>query len=114
MFHNVSISEAQSIVDQLVERRTPLIWIGEDMRRVLDPSISLREQILLFLSTAPGKISTADLQTWTGYRNDAYFRQLLRDMHEKRLIELAADGSTALILPPGDKVASELILKRNG
>jgi hypothetical protein len=33
-------------------------------------------------------------------------------MHEERLIELAGDGSSALILPPGDKEASELIAKR--
>ena len=113
VFHNVSISEAQAFVDKLVERRMPLLWIGDDnMRRVLDPSLDLREQILLFLCTSPGKISTADLKDWTGYKNNAYFKKLLREMHGKRLIELSSDGDTALILPPGDKIASDLIAKR--
>jgi hypothetical protein len=113
VFHNVSIAEAQDIVDKLVERRMPLLWIGDDMRRVLDPKLSLREQILLFLCTSPGKISTADLKNWTGYKNASYFKKLLLEMHGERLIELASNGSTALILPPGDKIATELIARRD-
>jgi hypothetical protein len=112
VFHNVAISEAQDIVDKLAERRMPLLWIGDNMRRVLDPTLGLREQILLFLSTSPSKISTVDLKNWTGYKNNTYFKKLLREMHKDRLIELAADGGTALILPPGDKLASELIANR--
>ncbi len=113
VFHNVSVAEAQDVVDKLVERRMPLLWIGDNMRRVLDPNLSLREQILLFLCTSPGKIATSDLKNWTGYKNASYFKRLLLEMHGERLIELASDGSTALILPPGDKIASELIAKRD-
>jgi hypothetical protein len=112
VFHNISIAEAQAFVDKLVERRVPMLWIGDDMRRVLDTSLGLREQILLLLCTSPGKIATADLKNWTGYKNSTYFKKLLRDMHDERLIELSSDGSTALILPPGDKIASDLIAKR--
>ena len=112
VFHGVPIPEAQDIVDNLVERRMPLLWIGDEMRRVLDPKMGLREQILLLLCTSPGKISTADLQKWTGYKNGTYFRKLLRQMHDDRLIELAHDGGMALILPPGDKIASDLISKQ--
>ena len=90
----------------------PLLWIGDDMRRVLDPKMGLREQILLLLCTSPGKIATGDLKNWTDYKNNTYFKKLLREMHDDRLIELASDGSTALILPPGDKIASDLIASR--
>lgn len=113
VFHNVSIQEAQQIVDRLAERRMPLLWIGENMRRVLDPKMGLQEQMLVLLSTSPEKIAISDLKSWTGYKNNAYFKKLLREMHDNRLIELASDGSTALILPPGDKIASELIAKRS-
>ena len=47
-----------------------------------------------------------------GWRSEPDFKKLLREMHDERLIELASDGSTALILPPGDKIASDLIAKR--
>jgi hypothetical protein len=112
VFHNVSISEAQDIVDKLVERRMPLLWIGDDMRRILDPKLGLREQILLLLCTFPGKVCTAELKNWTGYKNGTYFKKLLREMHADRLVELAKDSRTVLILPPGDKIASELAAKR--
>jgi hypothetical protein len=112
VFHDVSISDAQGIVDKLVERRTPLLWVGDDVRRILDPKMSLPDQILLFLSSSPTKTATADLKTWTGYKDAAYFKKVLRSMHKKRFIELASDESTALILPPGDKIASKLIASR--
>ncbi len=101
VFHSVSVAEAQDIVDKLVERRMPLLWVGDDVRRILDPSFGLREQILLLLCTSPGKTATSDLKKWTGYKNNTYFKKLLLEMHELRLIELADDGSFALILPPG-------------
>jgi hypothetical protein len=113
VFHNVSIQEAQDIVDKLAERRTPLLWIGDDMRRVLDPKMGLREQILLLLCTSPGKISTTELKKWTDYKNNTYFKKLLREMHDDRLIELTADGSSAIILPPGDKIVSDFLARRS-
>jgi len=111
VFHDVSIDEAQRIVDELVERRTSLLWIGDNMRRVLEPKLSLQDQVLLLLCTSAGKISVTDLLKWTDYKNASYFRKLLSQMHKQRLIELSADGSAALILPPGDKLASELIAR---
>jgi hypothetical protein len=52
-----SVADAQNIGDKLVERRMPLLWIGDDMRRVLDPKLSLREHILLLLCTSTAEKS---------------------------------------------------------
>lgn len=112
VYHNISIDEAQTIVDNLVERRIPLIWEGGDMRRVLDPTLKLRQQILLLLSTSSQEVDATDLLSWTGYRDRRYFSKLLRDMHTKRLIELSANGSRVHILPPGSKEAAEIVSKR--
>jgi hypothetical protein len=111
VFHGVSTEEAQKLVNGLAERRVPLLWIGDDMRRILDPKISLRDQVLLLLSTAPGKVQSEDLLKWTDYKNSGYFKKLLRDLHKQRMIELSGDESTMLLLPPGDKIASALIAK---
>lgn len=111
VFHGVSTAEAQRIVDGLVERRVPLLWIGEGMRRVLDPTMSLRDQVLVLLATSPDKVGSADLLKWTDYKNSSYFKKLLRELHDKRFIEFSAASDTVLLLPPGDKIASELIVK---
>jgi hypothetical protein len=58
VYHNLQPKEAQSLVDSLVERRIPLIWEGDDVRRVLDPNMKLRSQVLLLLSTSIGKVAT--------------------------------------------------------
>lgn len=111
VFHGVSTAEAQRVVDGLVERRVPLLWVGEDMRRVLDPKMSLPDQVLVLSSTSPDKVQSTDLLKWTDYKNPTYFKKLLRDLHKKRLIELSSDETTVLLLPPGDKIASDVIAK---
>jgi len=112
VYHNLSTKEAQQVVDTLVERRIPLIWEGEDMRRVLNPKMVLQSQVLLLLSTSIGKIATSDLFRWTGYKVQKYFLKLLRSMHAKRLIDLSADEKTAIILPPGASEAAKIISKK--
>jgi hypothetical protein len=112
VFHKTTTSEAQSIVDRLAERKMPLLWYGEEMRRVLDPKMPLLAQILLLLSTATDKVAVADLIKWTDTKNSNYFRLLLRKMHGLRLIEYSGQDDSALILPPGDKVISDTLAKR--
>jgi hypothetical protein len=109
VYHNLPPSEAQVLVDKLVEVRIPLIWQDENMRRVLDPKMSLRSQVLLLLSTSTGKAATSDLLEWTGYENGSYFRKLLREMHKGRFLELSGDEKEAQILPPGTAEASAIV-----
>src|SRR5262249_2507027 len=114
VYHGLSIEEAREVVDALVERRIPLIWEGEKMRRVLDPTIPLRSQVLLLLATSPsGTAATSDLLEWTDGKNPKYFRSMLRELHGKRLIELSADGEHAQILPPGSAEAAEIVRKKS-
>ncbi len=112
VFHNVSIEEAQSSVDSLAQRRIPLIWEGHDTRRVLQPNLLIRSQILLLLATSKGSVNTCDLLNWIECKNVRYFKTLLRNMHSQRLVELYDDGKHVEILPPGRKEASEIIRDR--
>jgi hypothetical protein len=108
-FHNVSTSTAQSLVDNLVERRIPLIWEGEEMRRILDPQMKLQDQIIVLLATSTGQQNVADLYRWTGYNNRQYFLKLLRKFHGERCLELSADENSLQILPPGSAIASSIV-----
>lgn len=109
VFHDVTIGEAQVLVDSLAQRRIPLIWEGHDTRRVLQPNLKMQSQILLLLATSRNSVRTSDLLQWIEYRNVGYFRTVLRRMHSQRLIELYDDGECAEILPPGSKEAAEII-----
>jgi hypothetical protein len=108
VFHTLSIEEAQQLVDAIAERRVPLIWQGGDVKRVLNPKIETRDQILLLVATSPGKILVKDLRNWTEYKNPSRFVELLRNLHGARLIEFNERNSTVEILPPGSLEASQI------
>jgi hypothetical protein len=112
VFHNVSIREAQESVDALIERKTPLIWEVGQIRRVLDISLSARDQALLLLHQRPGWVAAKDLASWVEYASVAMFRsRVLRKLHKARLIEYNQASSEARISPTGSKDVEERILR---
>jgi len=108
VFHNLSIGDAQQLVDAIAERRVPLIWQGTQVKRVLDPKIKTRGQILLLLASSPGRVNSKDLRAWTDYKNVTEFVELLRELHKARLIEFYEAESKVEILPPGSLEASKI------
>ena len=109
VFHNMSIENAQSLVDGLAQRRIPLIWEGNGIRRVLQPGLTLQSQMLVLLDTTVGAVQTSELLKWLDYGDAGYFRSLLRKMHDQRLVDLNEDKGMVEILPPGSKEAAEII-----
>lgn len=108
VFHNVDIRDAQKIADSLVDRRIPLVWQSGDIRRVLQPTLSFRKQVLL-LSSLSETVTKDDLIRWIEPSNHTYFSRLLREMHYERLIDLSSDETTINILPPGTAIVEEII-----
>ena len=108
VFHDVTTGEAQSLVDSLAQQRIPLIWEGQDTRRVLKPNLKMQSEILLLLATSRSPVRTSDLLRWIESQNVGYFRRVLRKMHSQRLVELYNDEECVEILPPGSKEAAEI------
>ena len=108
VFHDIDIQDAQEIADSLVERKTPLVWQSGDIRRVLKPDMSIRNQILL-LSSCSKTVSRDDLIHWIEPPTRSYFYRVLREMHKSRLIELSSDGTTVELLPPGMTIVESII-----
>jgi hypothetical protein len=108
VFHNINIQDAQKIADILVDRKIPLVWYSGDIRRVLQPNLSIMNQTLLLSSTSE-TVTKHDLIRWLEPTNRAYFYQLLRRMHKSRLIELSSDETTIQILPPGMAIVESII-----
>jgi hypothetical protein len=108
VFHKLSIDTAQQLVDAIAERRVPLIWHGEDVKRVLNPKVETKDQILLLVASAPSKVDARDLRAWTEYRSGPRFAKILKDLHKARLIEFNETQSSVEILPPGSLEASKI------
>lgn len=109
VLHGVSTAEAQQLVDNLVERRLPLVWKSGDIRRVLDPKLSLKDQILLLIASTTTKVPVDQLFQWLDYGDRAYFNRLLRQLHRDRFIEFDGESQEAELLPPGSDYVSDLL-----
>jgi hypothetical protein len=112
IFHNVTTVEAQEMADYLVERRLPLVWELENVRRVLKPSMKVREQTLLLLHTRSGWTKVSELFHWVEYSKENLFRvRILIPLHKERLIEFDKTEDRARISPLGVKEVEEVILR---
>jgi hypothetical protein len=111
VFHGISTEEAQRIVDNLAERRLPLVWKSGEIRCVLNPEIPLKQQILILLSSASGMVGFDELLKWTGYKKKGYFTRLIWQLHESRLLEFNESAGELELLPPGTDEAAKIITK---
>ncbi len=110
VFHNLPTEEAQSIVDALVERRVPLVWRDGDVRRVLDPSLALKDQVLVLLGSCASPPNLDDLFDWLDYGNRKYFNKIIKQHKDTRLIYVNTTTKTVTLLPPGVAKAEEILL----
>jgi len=101
VLHNTTLEDAQEIVNQITNRKIPLIWKSDSIKRVLNPKISYPNQILLLLATESGKVETDILFKWLDYSNKTYFKKMLKDLHKKRLVEYSVEQKKIEILPTG-------------
>jgi hypothetical protein len=112
IFHSISTKEAQEVVDSLVERRHPLIWDVEGVRRVLDPDMNKADQSLLLLYSKPGWVSEKDLVQWVEYSTLSMFRKhILMPSHDVRLMEYNQSHGRVRISPLGSADVENRILK---
>lgn len=113
VFHNVPLEEAQSAVDALVERKHPLVWEIEGVKRILDPEMPRPDQVLTLLYSSQDWITESDLRSWVEYKNSTNFRNtVLAPLHKSRMIEYQQHEQRARITPRGVKEVEDRILPK--
>ncbi|RKY83800.1 hypothetical protein DRQ11_12515 [candidate division KSB1 bacterium] len=113
VFHGVSTAEAQNLVNNLVERRLPIIWKSGDIKRVLRSDLSLKDQILILLASEKSKVQVDTLFSWIEYEKRGYFNRVIRQLHRQRLVEFNEMRENVELLPPGADYVSNLLKKLN-
>ena len=111
LFHAVTVTEAQQVVEALVEKRNPLVWEVAGVQRILNPAMSHTDRVLVLLhSFHPEPVSESDLFEWCEYSNASSFRsQVLKKNHKERLIEYDTGKQLVYISPKGINRAEELL-----
>jgi len=110
--HGVSREEAKETVDALMERKTPIVWEVEGVKRILDDRMAAKDQVLMLLHHSAGWISATDLCNYIEYSNLSMFRSsVLKSLHKQRLIEFEEKMSRARISPRGAQDVEERLLQ---
>lgn len=109
VLHDVSTDDAQRVVDGIVDFKTGLIWKNGAIRRVLDPKMPYRDQVLVLLASSGGSSTVEELYTWTEHKALGNFNKILKRLHEKRLIELDQRKGVVELLPPGKEAAAAVL-----
>jgi hypothetical protein len=108
--HDLSVEEATALVDALVERDTPLVWVVGGKKRVLATGLSLREKALILLHATVGPVSEPELVLWLEHSNASVFRRdVIRRAHAERLWEYDAGARTIVLSPLGIAAAETLV-----
>ena len=108
IFHNVDTTTAQSIVDALIDRTIPIVWEVNGHRRVLQPSLSAKDQALLLLYHSPLPLNEKQLVSWVEHSNAAVFRRdILQRCHKQRLLNYDRDSGIIHLSPAGAKYVEQ-------
>jgi hypothetical protein len=109
VFHQLSLEEAQAIVDAAAERDLPDVWDVAGKKRVLNHALSYRDQVLTLLKSDPNAaVPVEDLAAWLDHPNLPELRRsVLKPMHQKRLVEFDRETDSVVISPLGVKELDE-------
>jgi hypothetical protein len=112
VYHNLTVVEAQQVVDALAEVRLPIIWSSGNVKRVLNPRLKLHEQILLLAASTVPSGTVEQLQQWIECDDSKYFMKTLRKLHKGRLLEFDEASKAVQVLPPGANFVRDLVRKK--
>lgn len=101
--------EGLALISRLIERQIEVLWRDGDIKRILNPRIPTRSQVLLLLFLI-GNQTADELQLTTGYKNKSNFRSILKRLHDARLIEF--DRTNCILSPTGSREAEAILAER--
>jgi hypothetical protein len=113
VYHNLSLEEAQDIVDGLAQRSIPDVWQVAGKKRILRNDLDFKQKVLLLCYQEPDNaVMSEDLFLWVEYSDYAMFkRTVLTPLHKNRLVEYDRESEAVTISPLGIKEVEERILK---
>lgn len=113
VFHSMDIDQAQNIVDSLLERDVPMVWMSSTTKRILQTDLTMKEQMLVLLYSSSEPATEKDLINSIEPRNVTDFRnKVIKPSHKARLVEYNPVSKEVSISPKGEKLVEESILSK--
>lgn len=102
LHHTIPTEEATALVDAIVDRQVPTVWVIGGNQRVLAEGLSSRDQVLLLLYGSHTGALAAELASWIEYANLSRLRKtVLGALHKERMIEYNSGSDRAILSPKG-------------
>jgi len=103
LFHNVDTAAATAIVDALVEREVPMVWVVNGAtKRILNPKMSRPDKTQLLLYQTAGPVAEETLRQWVEHpKLSEYRKDVLRPLHKAKRIEYDQAAGIVYLSPEG-------------
>jgi len=87
LYHTNEEKEIKKIIDSIIDRRVPILEeFGEDLK-VLDPSLSVPDKILIILyKKHPNSVSTDELKKWIKTKTFTHINTALKRLDDKGFV----------------------------
>lgn len=100
VFGNLQAEEARKLIESVTERTIHVVWSEGDVKRVLNPSMKMRDRVLVLLYSSQNTAQISQLFKWCGYKNITDFKKkLLALLDKEALVHL--NGEAVTLLPSG-------------
>jgi len=110
IFHTLSLSDAQDLVEKMVEKEIPIVWKISDKKRVLNTGLRFEDKTLVLLySEYPKPTNEKNLINWVEHSNPTVYRKILSSLHKDKLVEYDRKSSSITISPKGIKYIEQNI-----
>ncbi len=115
IFHNLSLDEAQDLVDSVSTRQLVDIWEVAGRKRVLRDDLDFKQKVLLLLYSNHDHGALAeDLFAWTKYSVISMFRKaVLAALDKDNLVDYDEETEFVILSPLGVRKVEEQILKKS-
>jgi hypothetical protein len=111
--HNVPLSEARKLVDELSVRWSAAMWEADGRKRVLIQGLDMQQKVLSLLYFSDMKATLEQLREWLDITNITNFKtRYLAPLHSYGLIDFNQRTGAIHLLPPGAKEVEDEILVR--
>jgi hypothetical protein len=112
IYYAIPLEDAQSLLDAIVTRQLPQVWTVAGKKRVLNPKLTYQEQVLILLyGERDNGVVFEDLFEWVEHpRKDRFRSNVVRPLHESRLVEYDEETQVVILSPTGVKEVEDRLL----
>jgi len=108
LLYKTDTDTATKAVESLCDRTVPIVWTVGEHKKVLNPSLTMKEKMLILLYSEAGPVAESALCGWVEYSNATVFRlEVIRPAHKAQLVHYDTRNRTVQVTPLGIKFVED-------